>query len=218
MTSEIEFLGKKYFRIDGNWYYLQDEFLKLMNDDAIEYYQKYHLKEKILNQWSVDMDEDFYNKSHNDENYFVLDKVIKENIEICDILVFKDGKVYFIHVKNGFDAKMRDLYIQMILSAKRLSNDLKNNNGSSYLEKTLEYYNNKNPQKIIDISQIINDISSKKLSIVFVMAFNNTYYKGMSIPDKMRSSKSNIAKYSVVQTVKEIQQYFDVKLIDISEL
>lgn len=136
ITSEIEFESKKYFRIDGHWYILEDAFLGRMNEDAMEYYSKYKLNDQILTEWADDEDEDTYNSSyHQLADYYVLDKVIKENIELCDVLTIKNGVAYFIHVKDGFNAKMRDLYIQVILSAKRLSNDLKNNSGVSYLTK-----------------------------------------------------------------------------------
>lgn len=146
ITAEIDYVSKKYFKNDGRWYLLEDHFLELMNNDAKEYYTKYKLDENILLAWPKDKDEDFYNKSHkNFDSHFVLDKVINDNIELCDLLVLKDDKVYFVHVKNGFNTKMRDLYIQVVLSAKRLSNDLKNNDGSNYLRKTLQKYNRENP-------------------------------------------------------------------------
>jgi len=127
IIAEIEHLGKKYFRIDGHWYFLKDEFLELMNSDAVEFYRKYELKEDILNPWEDGDDEDAYNLSHDYDDYYVLDKVIDSNIELCDLLIIEDDKAYFVHVKDGFNTKMRDLYVQVMLSAKRLSNDIKNN-------------------------------------------------------------------------------------------
>lgn len=220
ITAEIEYLNKKYFKIDGHWYLLEDEFLQLMNRDAKEYYTKYRLDENILNNWPNDKDEDYYNKSHNNlATHYVLDKVISENIELCDLLIFKDENVYFVHVKNGFNTKMRDLYIQVILSAKRLSNDLKNNKNSSYLEKTLKKYNTLNPSKKIDHKELIDRLRKDPNKINFVMAFKNNHYKGKDTQERIELCKSNIAKYALVQVVKEMQQYnFGIKLFDISEV
>ncbi|MGV0827560.1 DUF6119 family protein [Empedobacter brevis] len=220
ITAEIDYLSKKYFKIDGHWYILEDQFLNLMNEDAKAYYSKYLLNESILHFWDDGEDEDTYNKSYEEmEGYYILDKVISENIELCDILTIKDNKAFFIHVKNGFNTKMRDLYIQVILAAKRLSNDLKNNNGVSYLKKTLKEYNRRNPDKKIDINDFINKIKSKELSVNFVMAFKNNHYKNNDILERINKCKSNIAKYSLVQVVKEMQQYdFGINLIDISDL
>ena len=178
------------------------------------------LNKKILKKWEKGKDEDYYNTLHSIlPNHFVLDKVIKDNIELCDLLVLDNDRVFFIHVKNGFNATMRDLYIQVILSAKRLSNDLKNNIGSSYLLKTLKKYNKLNRTKKIDYNNLIGKLKNKELTINFVMAYNNGRYKGKTPLQKIDSSKSNIAKYSLVQVVKEMQQFnFEINLYDISEL
>lgn len=220
VTAEMDYDLGKYFKIDGHWYVLEDAFLNIMNEDAKAYYTKYVLKEDILINWEIGDDEDSYNKSYHElDNYFVLDKVIKENIEICDILSIHENIAYFIHVKDGFNTKMRDLYIQVVLAAKRLSNDIKNTKGVSYLKKTLKEYNKRNPDKKIDIDDFINKIRNKELTINFVMAFKNNHYKGHTILDRINKCKSNIAKYSIVQVVKEMQEFdFGINLIDISDL
>ncbi|XOV68692.1 MAG: DUF6119 family protein [Fluviicola sp.] len=220
VTAEIDYDNQKYFRIDGHWYLLEDEFLKYMNDDAKEYYTKYKLREPLLLSWNDGDDEDAYNKSYaGKQNYFVLDKVIRDNIELCDVLILDNDQAYFVHVKNGFNTKMRDLYIQVVLSAKRLSNDLKNKNGSSYLLKTLKEYNRRNPSNKIDHETLIPKLKSGEININFVMAFKNNHYKQLPILDRIESCKSNIAKYALVQVVKELQPFdFGIKLIDISDL
>lgn len=219
ITAEVEFERNKYFKIDGHWYILENQFLSIMNEDAKDYYTKYCLKENFLNTWDSSYNnEDEYNKSYNTlDNYFVLDKIISENIELCDILHISDKTAYFVHVKDGFNAKMRDLYIQLILAAKRLSNDIKNTEGIKYLKNTLVLYNTKNPDKCIDVDDFINRIKNKELNISFVMAFKNNSHEEEAILDRIDKSKSNIAKYSLVQVVKEMQQLnFDIKLIDVS--
>ena len=108
------------------------------------------LEEPLLSNWEKGWDEDEYNKKHTEKGYYILDKLIKDNIELCDILVTKNNVIYFIHVKNGFNTQMRNLYIQVILSAKRLWNDLYNNTGSSYLIETIKKYNKLNKNNKID--------------------------------------------------------------------
>jgi uncharacterized protein (TIGR04141 family) len=220
VTAEVDYNYQKYFRIDGHWYLLEDEFLNYMNNDAKEYYSKYKLRESLLLDWQDGDDEDAYNKSYlGKNNYFILDKVIRDNIELCDVLILHDNQAYFVHVKNGFDAKMRDLYIQVVLSAKRLSNDLKNKQGSSYLLKTLKEHNKRNSSKLIDYETLIPKLKSGEVPINFVMAFKNNHYKNLPILDRIESCRSNIAKYALVQVVKEMQPFdFGIKLIDISDL
>lgn len=220
ITAEMDFNNNKYFKIDGHWYVLEDNFLDIMNDDAKEYYSKYLLKENILINWIDGDDEDTYNRSYYDiDQCYVLDKVIKDNIELCDVLIIKNNVAYFVHVKNGFNTKMRDLYIQVILAAKRLSNDLKNKKGVNYLIKTLTEYNKRNPNKTIDIDDFIKKIKCKELNISFVMAFKNNHNKNKNILDRIDKCNSNIAKYSLVQVVKEMQPFnFGINLIDISDI
>jgi uncharacterized protein (TIGR04141 family) len=220
ITAEIEYKSSKYFKIDGHWYILEDAFLNIMNEDAKTFYSKYELKEPIMIPWNKGDDEDTYNKSYHElDQYYVLDKVIKENIELCDILAIDKDIAYFIHVKNGFNTKMRDLYIQVILAAKRLSNDLKNTKGTSYLKKTLKEYNKRNPDKKIAVDDFIEKIKTKKLNINFVMAFKNNHYIKHPILDRIDKCQSNIAKYSLVQVVKEMQPFnFGINLIDISDI
>ncbi|TBX64519.1 hypothetical protein EZL74_12995 [Flavobacterium silvisoli] len=213
-------LGKKYFRVDGNWYYLDNKFLERVNKDAISTYSQNELSEDLLNSWQAGWNEDTYNNSHTKQNYFVLDKLLlKDNIELCDILIYQNKTLYFVHVKNGFTTQMRNLYIQVVLSAKRLNNDLFNNVGSSYFIKTLEKYNKKHNTNI-DAQDLYEKILNDEIAIEFVMAYNNYSYPGKKPIDKIELSDSNIAKYSLVQTVREMRGFrrFGIKVIDISKI
>lgn len=220
IVCERVHLAKKYFRVDGNWYYLDDKFLERINKDAISTYTQNELNEDLLKKWKKGWDEDTYNTSHTKANYFVLDKLLlKDNIELCDILIYQNNTLYFVHVKNGFTTQMRNLYIQVILSAKRLNNDLFNNVGSSYFVKTLEKYNRKHNQNV-DVKELHSKILNDEIAIEFVMAYNNYSYPGNKPVDKIELSDSNIAKYSLVQTVREMRSFrrFGIKVIDISKI
>lgn len=150
--------NKKYFRIDAKWYFLDNKFIEQIQKDAINTYNQNKLDEPLLLNWGKGWDEDVYNKKHTEKGYYILDKLIKDNIELCDILVIKNNVIYFIHVKNGFNTQMRNLYIQVILSAKRLWNDLYNNTGSSYLIETIKKYNKLNKDNKIDAIELHKDI------------------------------------------------------------
>ena len=222
LTCEIPYREKKYFKIDKNWYLLTDKYLEQITNDAVQYYTDLKLTTKLLNPWKKGDDEDTYNKSHEDlSNYYIFDKKYVQNIELCDILAIVDNKIYFIHVKNHFFTSMRDLYVQVVLSAKRLWNDLKNNEKISYLEDTFEYYNNsKGIKNKINTEDIIRKIKNNELKIHFIMAYNNTSYNGKNAIDKIKASSSNIAKYSLLQSAKEMKEFvnFEYSMIDISEL
>lgn len=220
IICELAHKNKKYFRIDANWYYLDNRFLEQIKKDAISTYTDNKLEKGLLKKWEVGWDEDKYNKEHNQKDCYVLDKIIKDNIELCDILIVKEQTIYFVHVKDGFNTQMRNLYIQIILSAKRLWNDLYNNTGSSYLVKTLKKYNKNYPHNQIDAKGILKGILENSYKIEFVMAFRNYTYLDKTDIEKIEASQSNIAKYSLVQTVREMRNYrrFGIKVIDISQL
>ncbi len=218
IICELTSKSKKYFRIDANWYYLDNRFLEQIKKDAVSTYLQNKLELDLLKKWKSGWDEDKYNLKHKKKGYYVLDKLIKDNIELCDILIVKKKKIYFVHVKDGFNTQMRNLYIQVILSAKRLWNDLYNNTGSSYLVKTLKKYNKKYPDNKIDEKAILEGILREEYKIEFVMAYRNYSYSGNTDIEKINLSQSNIAKYSLVQTVREMRNYrrFGIKVIDIS--
>lgn len=223
LTAEIYLGARKYFRIDGVWYFLSDEYLTRLKIEAVETYKDYELKEPILNPWLSGDLEDDYNKSHQKlPGYYILDKTFKENIELCDILKIENDKLYFIHVKDKFDTSMRDLYVQVVLSAKRLWNDISNTTDISFLKNTLDYYNTKKKSrgKKIDTKDIIKKVKKKEVEIIFVMAYNNKAYKTKSGPEKINASQSNIAQYSLVQTSREMRKYSNFKffMIDISQI
>jgi len=99
---------------------------------------------------SENQDEDAYNKVLGCR-LLCFDKVLEDNIEACDILEIKNEIAYFLF-KNGFNtSEDARLYIQIILSGEKdFSSWFKNNQGSSYLQKTLKAYNKRNKTNKID--------------------------------------------------------------------
>jgi len=211
MSCEINISKSKFFKIDGKWYQLDAKFVSMLNNRCLEEYSANHLDDFELNRWNKGENEDVYNESHRDLGFYIFDKNLNENIELCDLLYEKDGKVYFVHVKNGFDASMRDLYIQVVLAAKRLSIDLANSEDSPFLSSILRKVKYPNPNVLIE------DLRKKRKNVVFVMAFNSGRFETDTL-SRLSASKSNIAKYCMIQTVKEVKNIFrEFKVIDIKE-
>lgn len=219
IVTELALGNHKYFRIDNEWFELENNYLKQLKEEAINNYSLYELKESILNVWE-DGDEDSYNSSHTGANYYVFDKKFSDNIELCDIMFINNDEIYLVHVKDGFKTHMRSLYSQIVISAQRLWNDINNVQGSSYLKDVISKYNKKNPTKQLNYDDIIDLINKKKAKITFVMAYRNLSFKNEDAIGKIKKSNSNIAIFSVVQTVREILNYqrFDFKIIDISQI
>lgn len=218
IVAEISVDHKKYFKIDKEWYHLQDLFIQKLTDSAIENYQRYKLHEPILKYWPGSINEDGYNRLHDFANSYSMDRLLIDNIELCDILHIADNRAYFVHVKDGFDVKLRDCYIQVVLSAKRLKMDLNDSNGANYLFPTLNSYNNRSQSNLIDINDFANKLSDRTMQVVFVLAFRNKNLNSGNDLEKIRNSNSNIAKYSIVNVVREMNGLFELKIFDISNI
>ncbi|MEX0810717.1 MAG: DUF6119 family protein [Chitinophagales bacterium] len=218
IVAELTDQNKRYFKIDREWYHIKDVFLQKLTDSAIDKYQRYKLEDNLLKQWRGSISEGEYNQQQDGVNSYNLDKLLIDNIELCDVLQIRDDKLYFIHVKDGFDVKLRDCYIQVVLAAKRLNIDLSDNTGENYLIPTLTEYNSQSPTNQINIPEIVDHLIDGSIQVIFVLAYRNkTKYQGTAI-EKIRESKSNIAKYSIVNVVKEMNEIYDLKLIDISTI
>lgn len=226
ITAEVQYNNQPYFKVDNLWYEVRDEFINNINSLCIEYYSKYLFRENhILKKWIDNITEGDYNDDYRFEaNFYVFDKVLTDNIELCDLLYIDNvhKNIHLIHVKDGFDAKMRDLYNQVILSSQRLQSDLKSSNKSSYLKNQIECFNNVQLNAKNGISLNYDDLYKKitedRYVVNFVMAFKSKKNPKLgSFDTRVASLKSNIAKYALVQTVKEIDG-FHFYTIDLADL
>ena len=140
ITCEIKHQGKPIFQIDNTWYEVKNDFINTINERCINLIDKNLLRSDFINiPWgSTIKDEGDYNLKYDSiENYYVFDKVIPQNIEFCDIMYEEENTIYLIHVKDGFDAKIRDLSNQIMISANRFWNDF-NSGKSEYLESIVD--------------------------------------------------------------------------------
>lgn len=217
LNTEIKVDKFSYFKVDNYWYKIENNFLNKINDLCFETYLNNKIQEPILfNKWDSSIkDEDEYNKSYKAyENYYVFDKILSDNIELCDIMYENEKAIYLIHVKDKFDAKIRDLSNQVLVASNRLWHDLKNVKSSNFLETIVDSYNSKseNLNNQLVKKEFISKFKSDK-NIIFVMAFKTTRTR-LDLKERIFKSESNIAKYTIVQSKKDISkfqlQYFDI--------
>lgn len=226
ITSEILYNNRPYFKIDNVWYEVKNDFISHINTICIDYYKKYEFTDtSILKQWSQGVVEGDYNAYYRgSKGFYVFDKLLNDNIEMCDLLYIDDvtRKIYLFHVKDGFDAKMRDLYNQIILSSQRLTSDIKNSKQSEYLEGQIARFNKVEANKNKNISLVFQDVYKILVDHTYektiIMAFKSSKNSSSDTFDKrLVRLKSNIAKYALVQTVKEIED-FNFRIIDLADL
>jgi hypothetical protein len=165
--------------------------------------------------WNLDkQNEDEFNLLYeNLENFIVMDKVLFQNIELCDLIKIEENIVYLIHVKKGFNAKMRDLTNQISISANRLSSGA--NVDETFLKgifKALLAIGNK-----IEFteSEFLNIFRTHK--IVYVSAFCPIQLN-RSVYTNIEKFPSNIAKISIVQCIREMQVFsYGMKVYEIEQ-
>ena len=217
ITSEIQYLNKPVFHIDSTWYKVKNDFISTINERCINLIDKNQLRSNFLNiPWdSTVNDEGEYNLKYEKlQNYYVFDKVIPDNIEFCDIMFENSSSIYLVHVKDGFDAKIRDVSNQITISANRFWNDF-NSGSTSYLEAIVDSYNKQRTVKI-NKANFISKFKSNK-EIIYVMAYKSNRGKQI-LKDKIEKSKSNIAKYSLIQCLQDMSSLYPLKIFDIADV
>lgn len=217
ITCELSINASPVFLIDSNYYQVKNDFVESINRTCQEMLVKNYLRDNILTiPWPSNVKEGPYNEYYEQNTGFrVFDKVLSQNIELCDLLFEDDNSIYFIHVKKGFDAKIRDLSNQIVISATRFWND-KNSGTYDFLNGIITNYNDK-PQNLarqIVVEDFINSINSKE--IFFVMAFKSTL-QAVEIRQNIMSLRSNIAKYSLIQCVRDMNtNMYPIKIFDLA--
>lgn len=222
IVCEINVENRPIFQIDAKWFKVENNFTNTINEICSRMIDNNYLNSGIITEkWSDTEDEDAYNrKYHLQNNYWVLDKAIGHNIELCDIMYEDDNTIYFIHVKNGFDAKIRDLSNQIQISASRFMNE-RNSGSEDFILSIIDAYNSKdvNLDRLIDKDSFKAKFKTGGKNIQFVMAFKSELKKVPQIKNNVDKVQSNIAKYSLIQCVREMNMLtFPIKIVEIEKL
>lgn len=215
---EFDYKKQSYFLINNDFYQITTNFKDTLNESC-QFFIKNNLlpvnKSYTLNKvWKDDITEKMYNKLYlDDDKTIVLDTIVPENIESCDILKYDDNKVYLYHVKKGFNGSMRDLTNQVFISASRMQNDIKTD--KSYLtslynkmKSSEEDYSKQNISK----EDFLN-IFDKELC--FIVAIKDTGTSKRSLKN-IKSFSSSIAKFALNELVNNMRNInTDLKIIQI---
>lgn len=213
ITCEVKYQNQPVFKIDNIWYTVQDNFETTLNEKCINLLNQNYLNSNILDySWDTNkLTEGDYNlKYNNQDNYLVLDKMISQNIELCDIIHYNGDDVFLIHVKNGFDAKMRDLSNQISISANRLFTDY-NSKEKKYLKAVYDRYI-KGKKEYLPQEKFLSLFGK---NIIYVMAYKSRFEPKLTLDDRITKSKSNIAKYSLIQANHDLKNLYQLKYFDI---
>lgn len=200
--------------LDSKWYKLREIFIKEMNERCSEILNGNDMKNSILNlEWEKKAngkreDESSYNDHYKTNDYLILDTISPESIELADIIHITKNTIYLCHVKYGFSTEMRELYSQVISSARRLKNDLKDEK-NDYLKSVFKLLSSKNRNNSYTESSFIKLF--RKKDIKYVMCITSQT-KNRPLQKNMEKYKSNVAKLSLIQCYTEMRtEYYDLK-------
>ncbi|MBL7952803.1 MAG: TIGR04141 family sporadically distributed protein [Flavobacteriales bacterium] len=215
LSCELEFGSRPLFLLDDKWYRVKGDFVETLTEECKAMIHAHGIADlRIDIPWPPDdLDEEDYNQQYSSRaNFMVFDRKLSQNIELCDLLYEDDQNIYLVHIKKGFNAKIRDLANQILISSQRLWSDLKS--GSfEFLKGALMRYNQNRAVPITE-EQFISKFKEKK--VTYVMAFSSDRKDGKPIFTNLDALQSNIAKFSLVQSVREMNsKNYPLKVFEI---
>jgi hypothetical protein len=204
-TSEFELGGQAVFLVDTKWYILKKSFIEDLKQECVRAIKNNKLPKGVFDlPWdkTKTKKEGEYNLQYKDiENYIVFDTNTPDGIEMCDVMYIDNDRIYLIHVKKGFDAALRELDNQIILSSRRLTEDI-NSSKFSYIEKAYDGVVNKSSTLAKYTKDEFKELFKKE--IVFVFAFSSLLFHDNLVEEHIEDYRSNIARYSLVKCSKDI--------------
>jgi len=210
ISAEFNIHGQAIFLLDNKWYQLKDLFLKELRINTQHILKTYKAPAGLLPfKWDKTLvkTEKEYNLSYKGmANYLVLDTLIVDGVELCDILHFDDNNLYLIHVKYGFGSQIRELTNQIVISARRLRESI----GSDKLLLDKVY----DKLAAIDHAGHLSKEEFKGLfekTITYVLAITSHLKEDLVIEDHIDRYSSNIARFSLIQCSGDMRNnYYDL--------
>lgn len=205
-TSEFTLGPQTIFLVDNKWYRLKYSFLQDLKTEVISLIHRQSLPGHIFSMsWPQELSEHQYNMQYHKTNqYIVFDTITPQGIELCDVLFIDHDTTYLVHVKKGFDNSMRELTNQILISARRLFTDLKSKE-KIYLKDIWSSYIKKYPD---DVRFTFEDfLSSFDKKVIFVLGFISKTKDNKDLVSNIDNYKSSIAKYSMIQCSRDMQDY-----------
>lgn len=220
--GEIKVEGLSYFKVDGVWYRVLPSFIRELNQEC-ELVINRRWNTRLLDKtFDLTKSETKYNRSYiGRAQTLVFDTITPDNIEACDIMIWEQENIFLVHVKKGFDNSVRELASQIMISAKRLEEDIRSGcSGLIKLQTMTKASNSKELRQQVfprgGLQELFKKVQQK--NIVFCLAIVDRSDKDRSIKDNINDFQSNIAKYSLLDMEKQVTSMgFDVKIIQIKK-
>jgi uncharacterized protein (TIGR04141 family) len=211
IIADLEIDGERYFFIDNSWYQINSKYIEQLNDECNSFINSsYHTIAMIPWDSRIRTENEYNSLYFSQSNCLVLDKILHENIEVCDILKWDEDDIYLYHVKIGMGNTMRDLCSQVFISAQRIQRDIKSNfNYLSLFYDSLRskigetgYFDKAGQQtEVISKSKFL-ELFRKKIH--YVLVIQDDVIRARSIKN-IEKYNSNIAKLSISELSKKMR-------------
>jgi uncharacterized protein (TIGR04141 family) len=208
LQLSIIYEERNYMLIEGEWYTVYEGLETRLNRELP---QMIHDKKSAIRfpVWSNGLPEDRYlDELSRDYGHAKLhQKRPIDQSELCDTILLHDKKLYFCHVKDGFDTKMRVLAAQVRMSAKILS-DLRNGNRLDEMERVWQgdYAQINNLPAWSDVKKAI--LRQDGYDVVECIIFDPLH----NLSESVEWSRSVIAKYELSALIKGWSYEFPLEI------
>lgn len=200
LNGEIVHNGRTYFLLSGKWYEVNASYIQQIQKDFLNLIESSDLsKAEIgLKDWTDSDSEGTYNESSLSHAEFINgDTILTDNIELFDTLAYKNNKLYIIHVKKGFNVKIRDVRSQILASAQVIENDLRN--GSIKLKEHHAQLVEKGRTTLSE-SDFLNLFTRKR---IYVLAYGR---REKVTQKNIKKVTSSVAKMEIVSLNNQFRQ------------
>jgi len=128
LHGEIRHDDRTWFVLAGRWYEVDRQYIDSVTRDFVGLIGALDLDASSigLRRWQSAETEGDYNETSAVAATVVNgDKVLTDNVEFFDTLISTGERTFLIHVKRGFDVKVRDVRSQIVNAANIIENDLR---------------------------------------------------------------------------------------------
>ena len=212
ISSEFTYKSKPVFLVDTKWYHLRPTFINDLRDSSLRLLTTYKAPPSILNKsWdkiNISREGNYNLLYDGTENYIVIDTIIADGLELCDIIYYDEVNIFLIHVKYGFTSQIRELNNQITIAARRLKDAI----GSEDKSILRKIYN-----RVVEKGRSVNGLNEEqfltlfKKRINFIMAFTSHLSDDLLVEESMDRFDSNIARFSLIQCSSDMRSnYYDL--------
>ncbi|WP_300567814.1 DUF6119 family protein [Flavobacterium sp.] len=218
ISGEVEYNGKKYFKVDNQWYAYKDSLDNLLNErfNNMNFESLAPvLQLKDWNQFECSSEGLFNESFINSPGFIVTDRTYMTQIEVADLIRVTNDELFFYHIKKGLGQDMRVLSNQIINASRYLKfaiDEVSNNSLSNYFNSisnkhyekgNIKYTNTDGVATELDLNSFIELMkSNRKINFVFVYATSSA----LTINEEIINTNSRIAKLSLIYTIRDMKR------------